>query len=169
MAGAFTSLTESWRRLLRRLVLLLGILAGVGVLGMMLITCTDIIARAFGRPIKGSYDAVCLLSLITLSCALPYTTAVKGHVAVEYFFNKFPPMVRFAVDSIMRILVIGLLGLVSFQAVKYGISLRASGEVMATTQWPIYWASYIVALSCVVSGLVVVQHLLYPGKALLKP
>lgn len=169
MAGAFTSLTESWRRLLRRLVLLLGILAGVGVLGMMLITCADIIARAFGRPIKGSYDAVCLLSLITLSCALPYTTALKGHVAVEYFFNKLPPLGRLAVDSIMRILVIGLLGLVSFQAVKYGISLRASGEVMATTQWPIYWASYVMALSCAVSGLVVIQQLLHPRREVLSP
>jgi TRAP-type C4-dicarboxylate transport system permease small subunit len=68
------------------------------------------------------------LSLIILSCALPYTTAVKGHVAVEFFFNKLPPTARIVVDSVMRALMIALLSLLAYQAVRYGINLRASGE-----------------------------------------
>ena len=169
MAASLATLSEICRRFLRRLVLMLGIAAGAGIVGMMLITCADIVARACGHPLKGSYDAVCLLSLITLSCALPYTTAIKGHVAVEYFFNKLPPMGRLIVDSIMRLLMIGLFGLICYQAVKYGIRLRVSGEVMATTQWRIYWASYVMAFSCAVSGLVVMYHLLRPGKVFMAP
>ncbi len=158
-----------WQRILRRLVLWLAFAAGAGVVAMMLVICADIAARACGHPLKGSYDIVRILSLITLSCALPYTTAVKGHVAIEFFFNKLPLPARLAVDSIMRVLMIGFLLLLSVQGVKYGISLRASGEVMLTLECPIYWVSFVMAFGCAVSALVVLEHLLHPRKVFLSP
>lgn len=164
MTGSSSSPASIWQRFLRRVVLWLAFAAGAGVVVMMLVTCADIIMRAAGHPLKGSYDIVRVLSLITLSCALPYTTAVKGHVAVEYFFNKLPLRTRLVVDSIMRIMVIGLFILLTSQGIKYGQSLRASGEVMLTLGWPIFWASHVMALGCAVSALVVVQHLLHPRK-----
>ena len=169
MADVSSSRTEAWQRFLRRLVLGLAFVAGAGTVGMMSVTCADIITRAFGHPLKGSYDLVRLLSLITLSCALPYTTAVKGHVAVEYFFNKLPPSARLVVDSIMRVVTIALFGLLSVQGVRYGLSLRASGEVMMTLGWPIYWASFVMAFACAVSALVVLEHLLHPRKVFMSP
>lgn len=169
MADAAPSFAETWQRFLRRLVLGLAHTAGAGTAGMMLVTCADVVARAFGHPLKGSYDLVCLLSLITLSCALPYTTAVKGHVAVEYFFNKLPPRTRLVLDSIMRLLTIGLFGLLFFRGVTYGLCLRASGEVWLTLGWPLYWASFIMAFGCAVSALVVLEHLLHPRKVFLSP
>lgn len=161
--------SSPWQRVLRRLVLWLAFVAGAGVVAMMLVTCVDIAARAFGHPLKGSYDIVRVLSLITLSCALPYTTAVKGHVAVEFFFNKLPLPVRLVVDSIMRLLMIGLFVLLCVQGVKYGISLRSSGEVMLTLGWPIYWASFVMAFGCAVSALVVLEHLRHPRKVFMSP
>ena len=110
-----------------------------------------------------------VLSLITLSCALPYTTAVKGHVAVEFFFNKLPPRVRLVTDSVMRLLTIGFFILLGVQGVKYAVSLKASGEVMLTLGWPIFWASYVMALAAVVSALVVLEHLLHPRKVFMSP
>lgn len=169
MAGTSSSPAELWQRFLRRLVLGLALLAGAGTVAMMLVTCADIVARAFGHPLKGSYDMVSLLSLITLSCALPYTTAVKGHVAVEFFFNKLPPPARVVVDSIMRVLMIALLGFLCVQGVRYGLSLRESGEVTLTLGWPLYWASFVIAFACGVSALVVLEHLLRPGKVFMSP
>lgn len=169
MTGGGKTASSAWQRALGLVVRALGVLAGAGVLGMMLVTCADIVARTLGHPLKGSYDAVCLLSLVTLSCALPYTTAVKGHVAVEYFFNKLPLPAQLVIDALMRLLVIALLGLIAYQAVLHGMRLRASGEVMPTTQWPVFWAAYVVAASCALSALVVVQHLLHPRKGFLAP
>lgn len=169
MAPASSSPTGPWQAFLRRLVLGLAFVAGAGTVAMMAVTCADVVARAFGHPIKGSYDIVRLLSLITLSCALPYTTAVKGHVAVEFFFNRFPPPARLVVDSIMRVLTIGLFVLLAVQGVKYGQSLKVSGEVMLTLGWPVFWASYVMAFACAVSALVVLQHLLHPRKVFMLP
>lgn len=160
---------DAYHRALRAVVVALAVVGGGGVVGMMLVTCADVLARACGHPLKGSYDIVRLLSLITLSCALPYTTAVKGHVAVEFFFNKLPWLGRVVVDSVMRLLMIGLFGLMGYQGVQYGNSLLASGEHMATLNIPYYWASYIMALSCALSALVVVHHLVYPRKVMLTP
>lgn len=169
MAAASSSPTEYGQRLLRKLVLGLAFVAGAGTVAMMLVTCVDVVARAFGHPLKGSYDIVRLLSLITLSAALPYTTAVKGHVAVEFFFNRLPPATRLVVDSIMRVLTIALFCLLTVQGVRYGQSLKASGEVMLTLGWPVFWASYVMALGCAVSALVVLQHLLHPRKVFMSP
>ena len=71
-------------QILRKLVLLLAALAGLGLLMMMLVTCADIVLRAFRISFSGAYDIVKMIAAVTISCALPYTTAIKGHVAVEF-------------------------------------------------------------------------------------
>ncbi len=152
---------------LNQCLLLLALLAGLGILAMMAVTCFDVVMRAFGHPIRGSYDMVRILSVITLAGALPYTTAVKGHVAVEYFFNKMPPLARLIVDSIMRLLMIGLLALFAQRCVLYGNNLRVSGELMDTLHLPVFWMPWLIALSCAISALAVVYHLLFPKRALL--
>ena len=169
MSGTPSTPAGPWARFLRGLVLGLAFMAGVSVIGMMLVTCVDVVGRSLGYPLKGSYDIVRLLSLITLSCALPYTTAVKGHVAVEFFFHKMPRPVQIILDSTMRLLMIGLFGLLTIRGVEYGFSLRESGEVMLTLGWPIYWGCFVMAFGCAVSALVVLQHLLHPRKVLLSP
>ncbi len=160
---------HGYERLLRVLVLALAMLSGLGIVGMMAMTCADVIMRAFGKPIRGSYDVVCLLSVVALACALPYTTAVKGHVAVEYFFHKLPKTWRVAVDSVMRLLMIALFALLAEECVKYGLKLRQAGELMPTLHLPVYGVPWIIAFSCAVSALVVVYHLLLPGKVVIRP
>ena len=63
----------------------------------------------------------------------------------------------------------GFLLLLCVQGVKYGISLRSSGEVMLTLGWPIYWTSFVMAFGCAVSALVVLEHLLHPRKVFMSP
>lgn len=169
MTGILRACVRGYESGLRRLVLVMAVLSGAGVIAMMLTTCADVVLRAFGSPLKGSYDIVRLLSLITLACALPYTTAVKGHVAVEFFFNKLPRAGRIVVDTLMRVLLIGLFAVLCYQNVRYGISLRASGELLPTLRLPVFWAAHVVAFSCAVVLLVVLYNLVHPGKMMLKP
>jgi TRAP-type C4-dicarboxylate transport system permease small subunit len=160
---------SAWQRALRVLVLALAFVAGASVVAMMGVTCVDIVLRAFGHPLKGSYDIVRMLGLITLSCALPYTTAVKGHVAVEFFFHKLPRPAQVVVDTLMRVLMIVFFGFLAVQGTKYGLSLRESGEVMLTLGVHLYWASFVMAFGCGVSALVVLEHLLHPRKVFIAP
>jgi TRAP-type C4-dicarboxylate transport system permease small subunit len=143
--------------------------AGAGILVMVLVTCVDILMRAGGRALVGALDIVKLASAITIACALPYTTAVKGHVAIEYFFQKLGRRGRIVVDSIARLLSMTLFVLLSVQSFRYGNSLRASGEGSLTLQIPLFWVPYIIGLSCALVVLVILYNLTHPGQEMIKP
>jgi TRAP-type C4-dicarboxylate transport system permease small subunit len=168
-ANPINRLVDGYIRQLRRLVMLMAFLAGASICAMMLVTCIDVIGRAFNHPLPGAYDIVKILGVLTIACGLPYTTAVKGHVAVEFFFQKMPRRLRVLVDTLNRLLVIALFGILSWQSVQYGAALHQSGEVTPTMQIPVFWVPYVIAVSCGIVVLVVLQNLLHPGKVMIRP
>jgi hypothetical protein len=64
---------------LQKVVVLLAGVAGAGLLTMMALTCADVILRKQGHPLLGAYKMVKMAAGVTITCALPYTTAIKGH------------------------------------------------------------------------------------------
>ncbi len=160
---------ELYHQGLRALVRFLGFLSGFGLMVMVGVTTADVVMRVFRLSLKGTYDIVCIASALTVAAALPYTTAIKGHVAIEYFFHKLGRRGRVTVDALMRLTVMALFGLLAWQSVRYGNSLRASGTVSMTVQLPIFWVPYVLACSCVLVVLIKIYHLTHPGQSLLKP
>lgn len=163
------SLAERGPQGLRFLVNALALLAGASLLLMVLVTALDVVLRVFRISLTGAYDIVKIASAVTIAAALPYTTAVKGHVAIEYFFHKLGRRGRVVVDTFMRLLDMGLFSLLAWQSVLYGNRLRLSGEVSLTLQLPIFWVPYVIAASCGLVVLITFYHLLNPGKELIKP
>lgn len=151
------------------LVIGLSVVAGLGVLVMMGATCLDVILRTFGRPLTGALDVVKVAGAVTIACALPYTTAVKGHVAVEYFFLKLGRRGRAVVDALARLVGMTLFSVLAWRSALYGISLRQSGQVTATLQIPLFWVPHVIAFSCAVTALVILHNLLHPGREMIKP
>ncbi len=160
---------HSYQIFLKYLVHAFTIISGMAVLGMMLVTCLDVICRAFGSPIPGTLDIVRMLGAVTLACSLPYTTAVKGHVAIEYLFQKMPWLGRVTVDTVARLSVIVLFVVLGWNSLKYGFSLKSSGQVSATLQMPLFWIPWVIALSCLVVILVIFQNMIHPGREIIKP
>jgi len=140
----------------------------VGLLAMMLVTCLDVALRVCGVPVKGAYDVVRVAGAITIACALPVTTAMKGHVAIEYFFQRLNRRWRIVVDSLMRLLMIGGFLLAAVESVGYGVRFLKSGQVTDTIEMPIFWVPWLMAVSFAVTALVVVFHLVYPGRELVR-
>ena len=169
MIEKFRKLLGVYTKALHGLVLLLAIVAGTGILTMMSITCLDIVLRLFRIPLAGAYDIVKIAGTLTIACAMPYTTAVKGHVAIEYFFHKLSRRSRIFVDTLIRLLGIALFACLTWQMVIYGLSLKRSGQVTLTLQVPIFWVPYVMAFSCGVMVMVIGYNLLHPGKEMIKP
>jgi TRAP-type C4-dicarboxylate transport system permease small subunit len=163
------STTDILVNTLRKLVLLSAAIAGASLLTMMLVTCVDVILRKFGHPLPGAYDIVKMAAGVTIACALPYTTAVKGHVAVEFFYHRLGRRGRVVADTLLRLLIMALFSLFTWELVHHGARLRRSGEVSMTLQLPVFWVPYVMAFACALVFLVTLYHLLHPGKALLKP
>jgi TRAP-type C4-dicarboxylate transport system permease small subunit len=155
--------------MLRKLVFVSAVIAGAGLVTMMVVTCVDVILRKLGHPLPGAYDTVKMAAGVTIGCALPYTTAVKGHVAVEFFFHRMGRRGKVVVDTVIRLILMALFGLLTWQLMVYGARLRSSGEVSMTLQLPVFWVPYVMAFACAVAVLVTVYHMFHPGKALLQP
>lgn len=156
-------------RPVRWLVFALAGVSGVAVLVMMTVTCLDVALRIVGRSLVGAVDIVTMASAVAIACALPYTTAVKGHVAVEYFFHKLGRTGRVVVDTVTRLVGIGMFAVVCRECIRHGNKLRASHTVSMTLQIPTFWVSYVIAVSAGVVVLVILYNLLHPGREMIKP
>ncbi len=154
---------------LRNTVIALAWVSAAAVVFMMLITALDVVLRTLYRPVTGTFDMVRIAGAVAVACAIPYTTAIKGHVAIEYFFHKLGRGGRIGVDAIVRGLGMALFALVAWQSVRYGLSLRASGEVTPTLQWPVFWVPFLIALCSATTVGVILYNLLHPGTTMIKP
>jgi TRAP-type C4-dicarboxylate transport system permease small subunit len=62
------------------------------LVGMMSLTCADVIGRYFLRhPIFGSVEIVGFMATTALAMALPYTHKIGGHVGVEIRRGLYEP------------------------------------------------------------------------------
>ncbi len=163
------SAVERYHRAIRTLIHALAHVAGAGVMVMVVVTSIDAVSRRFGFPVPGAYDLVKMAATISVAAALPYTTAIKGHVAIEFFFHKLGRRGRIVVDAIMRLAGMALFSLLAWGCVDYGNSLRRNGEVSMTLQLPVFWLPYVLAASCVLVVLVKFYHLTHPGRPMIKP
>lgn len=154
--------------ILRTLIQVMSVVGSLAVAGLMVVTVADVIGRQVGLPVKGAYDLVRVLGAVAITCALPLTKAVKGHIAIEYFFQKMDRRGRAVVDTLMRIVLLGLFGLLTVQFIHQGLLFRDSGEVTATLHMPMFWVPWLAALACGVTVGITLWHLLHPGRSMMR-
>lgn len=167
-----TPLARLYGQYVRALRLIVNVLAGAAALAivvMILVTCVDVVGRRLGYPLKGAYDVVELLGAIMIAGALPYTTACKGHVAIEFLLHTLSRRGRIVLDLFVRSASIVLFAFLTWRFFQYGRELRASGQVTLTLQWPIFWLPYWMAVCCAVMIPVLVYLFMHPEKELMKP
>ena len=160
---------ELYHDALRKVVMALAYVACAALMVMVIVTSIEVVLRIFRTTMTGAYDIVKIAATLTMAAALPYTTAIKGHVAIEYFFHKLGRRGRVVVDTAMRVSAMALFSLLAWGCVDYGNSLRAKGEVSMTLQLPVFWLPYVLAVSCALVVLIKLYHLTHPGEPMLKP
>jgi len=137
---------------------------------VMAVTCADVLLRVLlRRPIPGALDLVEFGGGLIIALALPYTTAVKGHVAVEFFFHKLRPRARIVVDTLERLCGITLFGALAWGCYRSGLALKHAGQVTMTLRLPLYLLPWALGGSCCVVAIVVLYNLLHPGREMIKP
>ena len=166
---SFLSGTSPRTGLLRALVNLLAAVGCLAIVAMALVTVADVVGRQFGWPVPGAYDLVRLLGAVAIFCALPLTKAVKGHIAIEFFFQLLARPGRALVDSLIRILLAVLFALLAAELVRQGVIFRLGNEQTPTLHLPVFWIFFVAAVGFAVSAGVTVWHLFHPGRSMMKP
>ncbi len=132
----------------------LNYVSGICLVSMMGINCLDIILRFFRMPFPGTYEIVGFLSAIMISFAMAQATLERTHVAVELIVSRLSRPVQKVFFVFVNIIVLILLGLLSFETFRYGIYFQNSGELSLTLQFPFYPILYGMSAAYGIAALV---------------
>lgn len=144
-------------------------LAGAAVVGMMVLTCADVVLRWFRMPIPGTFELVGFIGTVIISFSLAYTSIEKGHIAVEFVVNQLPLRLQIAIEAVTSLLGAALFALISWQSLIYASDLRHSGEVSVTLTMPIHPFIYGIAAGCGLLVLVLLADGLHAAARTVKP
>jgi TRAP-type C4-dicarboxylate transport system permease small subunit len=139
--------------------LLFGV-AGITMIGMVLLTCANIFLRCVWVPIKGVYELMGFFGAIVTAFALGYTQAKRGHVGIDIVVNQFSAQAQRILKGITYCICMVFFALAGWQTVKWGTTIWQTGEVTETLRIIFYPFVYGVALGCFILCLVFLVDLL---------
>jgi TRAP-type C4-dicarboxylate transport system permease small subunit len=129
-------------------------IGGVSLVFLMVLTVVDVVLRTCGRPVPGTYELVGFAGALAIGAALPYTSWVRGHVHVDSLVGRLPLTGRRVLHVSTRLLAIGLFVLLGWNLIRFGLDLRASGEVSPTLELRFYPVAFGLAAACFLQVLV---------------
>lgn len=139
---------------------------GFCLVGMMSLTCVDVVGRFFGHPIFGSVEIVAILTTLALSMGLPFTHETRGHVGVEILVRLFPVRTQAIIELCTNVFSFALFGLVTWRMAVYAYTLQKSGEVSMNLKLPEYLVIYAMSFCLIVLSLIILQDIILNIKKL---
>ena len=127
--------------------------------GMMFLTSSDVAARYFGHPIKGTYDMVGLLGGMAIALSIAYSQLNGKHVAMEFIASLPFKRIQTAIKTIACLLSIGMYALIAWQCTVFGTQLWETGRLSDTVRIPLFPFAYVVSLGFAVNCLVLLGEL----------
>jgi len=117
---------------------------------MFLFTLTDVILRAFGKPVVGDFEIISFLGAVVIGFAIPYTSLMKGHISVDLVLEKLPKKASNGIQIATRILSIALFLWIGWYFVVMSLDLIRTKEVTPVFRLPYYPISFGLAFSCLI-------------------
>ena len=141
---------------LRLISKFLNVIAGCAVTFMMLLTVADVLLRAGGHPIIGTFEIVSLVLALVIGFGIPQVSLDRGHVYMDFLLEKVSKKSRNVMNTSTRILCIILFGFIGSNLFNVGARFHASGEVSPTIMIPFYPVAYGVAVCCLLECCVLI-------------
>jgi len=135
---------------------ILMVIGGVALTAIVALTIGNIYSRNLGVPIKGMVELVGFCGAIAAVFALGFAQVKQVHIAVDVLVLKFSKRTQKFLLAVNAILGAVFFGIAGWQLVRWGNTLRHTGEVTETLQIIYYPVVYAVAFGCFVMALVLV-------------
>ena len=146
---------EGWINSFFRVVnKVLSFIGGTALSLMMFLTVADVIMRAGGHPILGTYEMVALMLAIVIGFTIPMVSLDRGHVYMEIVLEKLSKRNRALMNTFTRILCIVLFMIIGYNLFLVGNEFHTSGEVSSTLKIPFFPIAYGVGVCCFIECLV---------------
>jgi TRAP-type C4-dicarboxylate transport system permease small subunit len=135
-------------------------IAGFALVCLMFLTVSDVILRAFGRPIAGVYDLTLLLAGVVIGFAVPFATWRKAHVRMVFFIDTLSSTWKKILMTLTYVLGIFLFFVVGRGLLLYGARVYSAGEVSMTVHLPFYPVIFGMGASCLINCIVLLKQLI---------
>ncbi len=145
---------DKFHGILLRTSNVLNAIAGAALTLMMTLTVADVLMRAFGHPILGTYEIVSLMLAVVIGFSIPKVSLDRGHVYMEFILEKLPGRIRSVTIAGTRLLCLVLFAVLGYNLFLIGNEFQAAGEVSSTLKIPFFPLAYGVGLCCFLECLV---------------
>lgn len=136
------------------------VIAGVTLALMLILTISEVILRAFGKPILGCWEITSFMGGVVIGFAIPYTSWVRGHVYVDFLVNRFSMRKRGIIHAVTRCMGILLFLLMGWNFVSMGMDLQTAKQVSMTLRLPYYPIAYGIGFSCFIQCVLLFSDIL---------
>lgn len=137
-----------------RVSTILSAIAAGALTVMMCLTVADVIGRAAGRPILGTYELVSLLLIVAVGFAIPLTSLNKRHVYMEFLIICMGQKTRNVVNTATRVLCTLLFVFAGVNLFQMAGEFTAAREVSMALRIPLYPLAYGAGVCCFVQAVV---------------
>jgi C4-dicarboxylate transporter DctQ subunit len=146
-------------KIINLVIVALRIGAGIALVGMVVLTCADVVGGLFEHPVLGSEEIVGLMGAVVLAFGLPLTHREKGHIGVDLAYRLFPDKMKRIVDIGISVVTGIFFALVAWQSYLYAAEMKKVGLVSPTIQFPVHYVIYGVFVGCLVLSIIIFAEL----------
>lgn len=146
---------------------LLKFLGAVCLMVMTCLTCVDVVGRYLGHPVFGSVEIVGFMATLAAALALPYTHEMKGHIGVEILVRVFSDKTQAIIELCTSFAGILLFAVVTWRMTVYGDTMRKSGEVSMSLEFPEHYIIYATAFCFLIFTMTIIEDVINNIKLLM--
>jgi TRAP-type transport system small permease protein len=143
---------------------LMNIVAVISLLGMMLLTVSDVFLRfVFKNPISDSLSLTQYMMICTVFGAMAWCAAKGKHISVDLIISRFPEHTRAVVGSVTHFIIFGLCLLITWRSYLESLEvwkLNRASTILEIPVYPFYFVmTFGFALFCLVILLQLIEFL----------
>ena len=143
---------------------MLGFAASALLLGLMLLTSADVVARyLFNRPIRGAFEVTELLLLVLIFAGLPLVSHADEHVTMDFIDRMLPARVLGLLVRLVHALIAAIFLFLTWQVwIKAG-RIAGYGDTTDVLRIAVAPFVYFMAAMVLLTGLVHLFKVFVPG------
>lgn len=142
-----------------KFVVAIGAISGVFLMALALLTVGNVIGRALGYPIPGTYELVGWLAAIAMGMGVAYTQAHEGHVNIDFLLLRVSVRTKAAIQVFIYVLSVGLFAILVWKLYEYGLGKKESGSLSLTLRAPIHPWIYAMAAAMAATTVILIYQL----------
>jgi len=142
-------------------------LGGIFLVGMVLLTCSNIFFRITWVPVKGTFELMGYFGALVAAFSLGHTQLQKGHIAVDVLINSFSQRLQLILRTISSMTCAIFFLIAAWQVAIKATNLMRTDEVTETLRIIYYPFTYAVAFGCLFLALTLIADVianLFPEK-----